>query len=68
MAVDQEQVGIAIIIIIKEPQAPAAKKLRRRTDFARLIGKRQILLVVIKTEKLLLDVGDEKVLPAVTVM
>ena len=68
MPINQKQVGITIVIIIKEAQSPTAKKLRGRCDFARLIRKGEILLIVIKTEKLLLDICDEQVLPSIPVV
>src|SRR5688572_14823620 len=68
MAIYQEQVRIAVIVIIKEPQAPTTQKLRRRSYLARLVGKREIFLIMIKTKKLLLNVCHEKVLPAVAII
>src|SRR5262245_14926781 len=68
MAVDKKQVRIAVVIIIKKLQPPTAQQLCRGSDLARLIGKDQFLVVVIKTEELLIDVGDEKILPTIAVV
>src|SRR6266851_5262374 len=67
VAVNQEKVRVAIIIIVKKSQSPATQKLRGRAYFARFIRKSKIFLIVIKAEKLLLDVSYKKVLPAITV-
>src|SRR5262249_27267225 len=68
MPVNQEQIRITIVVIIKEFQAPAAQHLSRRRDLTRLIREDQIFLVVVKTEKLVIDVGDEEVLPSISVI
>src|SRR6185369_16229253 len=59
--------GVAVVVVIKELQAPAAEQLRRWSNFAGLIGEDQLLVVMVETEELLIDVGDEKILPAVAV-
>src|SRR5205814_7783999 len=61
MSVDQEQIGITIIVVIKEPQAPAAQHLGCRSNFSGLVRENQLLLVVIKTEKLTIDISHEKI-------
>src|SRR5258705_6886895 len=68
MAVHQKQVRITIVVIIEEPQAPTAQHLRRRSNFSRLVSEYQILLIVIKTEKLSIDVGHKKILPAIAII
>ena len=68
MAIDQKQIGIAVIIVIKEPQAPAAQHLRCRPNFTGLVRKDKILLVVVETEKLAIDIRHEKILPTVAII
>src|SRR5688572_32759489 len=68
MSICQEQIKIAVIIIIKEPQAPSAEKLGGWRDFPRLVGECQIFLIMIEAEKLLLDIGHKEILPPVIVI
>ncbi len=68
MSVDEKQIGIAVIVVVKELQSPAAQQLSRRRNLTRLIREDQLLIVMIKTEKLLIDIGDEKILPAVAIV
>src|SRR4051812_1012522 len=68
MAVNQEQIGITIIVVIKEPQAPTAQHLCRRANLARLVRENKILLVVIKTEKFTIDIRYEKILPTIAIV
>src|SRR3989440_12726830 len=68
MAVYQEQIGVSIVVVIKEPQPPSAQHLRRRSDLSGLARENQVLLFVIKTEKLSIDVGHEKILPAIAII
>src|SRR5204863_7280523 len=67
MPVGQDQVRIAVVVIVEKLQAPAAQQSRGRPDFTRLVSEGQILFVVIKAEQFLINVGDEQVLPAVAV-
>src|SRR5262245_5261857 len=59
VAVGQDQVGVAVVVVIEELQSPAAQQSRRLGYFARLIDEGQVFLVVVKAEQLLVDVGDE---------
>src|SRR6478672_6122538 len=68
MAVDKEEVRITIVIVVEEPQSPAAQHPRCRANFSGFIRKNQILLVMIETEKLLIDISHKKILPAVTII
>ena len=68
MPVNEKQIRITIVVIIKKFQAPAAQQLRCRSNLTGLIGKDQLLVVVLETEKLLIDIRDEKILPAIAVV
>src|SRR5947208_13244494 len=68
MAIDQEQVGVAVIVVVKESQTPAAEELRRRRNLSWFIRKGQILLIVIQAKELLLDVRNKEVLPAIAII
>src|SRR6266853_4341357 len=61
MAVYQKQIGVAVVVVIEEPQSPTAQHLRCGANLSGLVSKDQILLVVIETEKFPIDVGDKKV-------
>src|SRR5688500_6361459 len=68
MTVYEKQVGIAVVVVVKKLKPPAAKKVSRWRDLARLVREDQLAVVVIKAEKLVIDVSDEQVLPAVGVV
>jgi hypothetical protein len=68
-AVREEQVDMAVVVVVEELQAPAAQEPRglrhavRRGD----IGEGLVPVVVIQGEHLLIDVRDEQILAAVAV-
>src|ERR1051325_6973912 len=68
MAVREDQIGIAVVVEIEELQAPTAEQTRGWSNLARLVDEGQILLVLIKAEQFLIDVGDEQILPTVAVV
>ena len=68
MPVDEKEIGIAVIIVVEKLQAPAAEQLGRRRDLTRLVGEDQLALVPIQTEELLIDIGDEQVLPTIGIV
>src|SRR5436853_107732 len=67
MTVRQNQIRVAVVVVIEKTQAPATEKTRCCSNLARLVDEGQILLVLIETEQLLIDVGDEQILPAIAV-
>src|SRR4030095_7213098 len=68
MAVDQEQVRITVVVVIKELQPPPAQQLGGGPDLSRFVGKSQFFLVVVQTEEFLVNVSNKKVLPSVAVI
>ena len=69
VAVGQEQIDQAVVVVIEELQAPAAQQpggLRhavRRRD----VGEELVAVVLVEREHLLIDVGDEQILLPVAV-
>src|SRR5690349_10950167 len=68
MAIRENQIGIAVVVVIEEAQTPTTEQACGLSNLAGAINKGQILFIVIETEQLLIDVGDEQVLPAVVVV
>src|ERR1041384_6367301 len=68
MTIRQDQIRVAIVVVIKETQTPAAEQTRCRSNLAGPVDKGQVLLIVIETEQFLIDIGNEQVLPAVVVV
>src|ERR1700730_8936739 len=69
MAVRQEQVVGPVIVIIEKLQAPSTEESRRLRHPMRLcnVGEGFILVIAIERKHLLVDVGDEEILPAIAV-
>src|SRR5438046_9728112 len=68
MSVNQEQIRITVVVVIKEPKAPTAQHLRCRSNLARLVRENKILLVLIKTEKFTIDIRHEEILPPIAIV
>src|SRR5262249_23769227 len=68
MAIRQNQIGIAVVIVIEETQTPAAEQTRCRPNLAGPVDEGQIFFIVIETEQFLIDIGDEQILPTVVVV
>ena len=66
MAVGQDQIDGAVVVVIEELQSPAAEQARRLGDAVgvRDVAEGLVLLVAVEREHLLIDVGDEEVLVA----
>ena len=69
MAVGEEQIDEAVVVVVEELEAPAAQQARRLRDAVkrRDIRERLVALVLVEREHLLIDVGDEEILLAVAV-
>src|SRR5687768_10270050 len=68
MAVCQNEIGISIVVVIKEPQTPTAQQPCRWSNFSGSIDEGQILLILIQTKQFLIDIGYKQVLPAIAVV
>src|SRR5262245_23790908 len=68
MAIDEQQIRIAIVIVIEKPQSPSAQQLGGGRNLARLIRECNVFLIVIKTEEFIVDISDEKILPTIAVI
>src|SRR5712692_2738127 len=69
MAVGQQKVDAAVIIIVEIFQPPAAEQTRNLRDAMRVgqIGECLVMIVAIEREHLLVDVGHEEVLPTIAI-
>ena len=69
MAVGEEQIDGAVVVVIEELQPPAAQQARRLRDAVdvRDVAEGLVLVVLVEREHLLIDVGDEQILLAVAV-
>ena len=68
MAIYEEKIRVTVVVIIEELQSPTAQHLRCGSNLSGLVRENQILLVVIETEKLSIDVGHKKILPAIPII
>ena len=68
MAVRKDQVRIAVVVEVKEAQAPAAVQPGLPAHFERGVDEIVALEVLVQAEHLLVDVRHEQVLPAVAVV
>src|SRR4029079_2201051 len=68
MDIDQNEVRIAVVVIIEKPQPPTTQHLGRRPNFSGLVSKYHVFLVVIETKKLAIDVGYKQILPAIAIV
>src|SRR5881396_2645087 len=66
MSVGEEQINGAIVIIVKVLESPAAQQASRFRNGVRLcdIAKRLVFIVLIEGKHLVINVGDEQILPA----
>src|SRR5215469_4581985 len=66
MAVGEDEVELAVVVVVEEFEPPAAEEPGGLGDFvrARDIAKGFVFLVAVEREALLVDVGDEEVLVA----
>src|SRR5262249_56533446 len=69
IAIGQEQIQNAVVVIVKELQAPAAHEPCRPTDSSRsgLIIVRLIMVVLVNRKTLHVDVGDKQIHPSVLI-
>src|SRR5256885_12061507 len=69
MSVRDEQILIAIVVVIEELYAPAAHEPRRATDSGRAgyVIEGFVVPITINGIHLLIDVGNEQVLPAILI-
>ncbi len=68
MSVGEDEIGIAVVVVVEELQPPAAQEARSLADLAGLVQEGEVFLVLVEAEEFLIDVGDEQVLPAVAVV
>src|SRR5580704_2667523 len=70
MAVAEQQIEVAVVVVVEKFQSPAAHQARGGTDAGRHggIGKSFVLVVVVDRIHLLVDVGDEEIDPAVLIV
>src|SRR5215467_15654118 len=69
MPVGQEKIDVAVVVVIKELQAPAAQQPRgvRNSVHVGYVRKGLVLVVVVEREHLLVYVRHEEILPSVLV-
>ncbi len=67
--VGEHQVEVAVVVVVEELQAPPAEQPRGLRDAVGVghVLERLVAAVLVEREHLLIDVGDEQVLPAVLV-
>ena len=65
----RNEIDEAVVVVVEELQSPAAQQPRRLRDAVRIgdVGEELVAVVPVEREHLLIDVGDEQVLPAVAV-
>src|SRR3954462_15984139 len=69
MAIGQKQIDETVIVVVEELQAPAAQKARRLRYAIRRrdIRKEFVPIVSVQRKHLLIDIGNEEILFAVTI-
>ena len=68
MSVAQDQVRIAIVVVVEKLQPPAAEQARGLSNLTRFVDECQVLLILIEAKEFLVYIGYKQVLPTVAVI